>query len=987
MNDRLAPQAGEWIDRTRPIDFKFEGRSYTGFAGDVLASALWANGVRFTGRSFKYHRPRGIYSLANHDANFLVATKTRTNLRGDTLPLVDGLDVRAVNTWGGLAKDRLNVTERFAKLLPVGFYYKGFHTPRRLFPFYEKQMRQVAGLGKLDPQWISRSTPKDYAFCDLLVIGAGPAGLSAALAAADQGADVLVVDETATAGGSLNWQWTGDPRHGDTLESLVQRAELHERIRLRLSTQAAGCYTDHWVALVDHRRLTKLRARALLVASGCVEQPAVFQNNDLPGVLLGSAAQRLIHQYAIRPFGQAVVLAGNLDGYRVAMDLLQCGVDVRAIVDLSTERKGDLIVAAEELGIRVLRGYGVYEARPARDKKGLVGVVAGPLDAQGRLETSQTETIACDGLAVSVGWAPTSDLLYQAGTRFGYDHSLEQLIPTSVPAGVFVAGRVRGVFDLEDQLEDGKHAGLRASKQLGFASAGSDDAGPLVDVAGVDVAGVDVAGVDVAAEPHSHPYPIFAHRGKKNFVDFDEDLHLADFKNAHQEGYDNVELLKRYSTVGMGPSQGKLSNQNAVRILARLNEATIDQTGTTTSRPFHHPVSMEHLAGRRFHPERRTPMHRWHAEHGAQFTRVGGGWLRPEYYDHEGLNAADCILGEAKHVRSAVGLMDLGTLGKIHVSGPDSVELLNRVYTGSFTKQVTGTLRYGLACDESGVVIEDGIVARWADDRFYLSATSSGSAAFFRELQRWALLWQLDVTLINLTGQYTAMNVAGPKSRQVMASVCDADLSSEACPFSSARQAIIAGHRAMIMRVGFVGEVSYEIHLPASQGMSVWSRLMEAGKSSGIRPFGVECQRLLRLEKGHLIVGQDTDALTTPLHLGMDRLPRGKKKFFVGKRSLQITQHQTLDRLLVGICFDPNDQGPLPDECCLVIHHDEIAGRVTSIARRTTLGHAIGLAFVAPELAQPGTRLSIRTSSGAMASCQVAETPFYDPDNERQGSG
>ena len=965
MTERLAPQPGEWIDRGNPIRFRFEGQSFTGFAGDVLASALWANGVRMTGRSFKYHRPRGIYSLANHDANFLVESATRTNIRGDSCPLTEDLDVQVVNTWGNLERDWLNIIEKFARFLPVGFYYKAFHTPRRLFPLHENQMRKAAGLGRVDLRWTSRHTPKDYAFCDLLVVGAGPAGLSAALAAADQGADVMVVDEMVRHGGSLNWQWAGDPSGREQLESLVQRTSHHQNIRMRMGTQAAGCYADRWIALVDPLRLTKLRTKALLFASGCIEQPAVFQNNDLPGVILGSAAQRLIHQYAVRPFRQAVVLAANLDGYRLAVDLHESGVDVRAVVDLTAERTGDEVAAVHKRRIRVLSNCGICEALAARRKHGVAGAKVAPLNKIGELDVSNSELIRCDGIAVSVGWAPTSDLLYQAGARFTYDKHLEQLVPEHLPNGIFVAGRVRGVYTLDDQIADGAHAGERASAHLGYAAGDAPQPSP-------------------SGKPYSHPYPIFAHKGKKNFVDMDEDLHLADFINAHQEGYNNVELLKRYSTVGMGPSQGKLSNQNAIRILARLNGATVNETGTTTARPFHQPVSIEHLAGRRFHPERRTPLHNWHKNHRALFTRVGGGWLRPEYYESD-LNSREAsIVAEARHVRSAVGIIDLGTLGKIHVAGPDAAELLQRVYTGSFKRQRVGTLGYGLACDESGFVIEDGVVARRGEDSFYLSATTSGSAHFFRELQRWALVWKLDVILVDLTGQYTAMNLAGPAAREVLAAVCGADLSTEAFPFCAVREADVAGQRALIMRVGFVGELGYEIHLPASRGETVWNALVEAGRQAGVQPFGVEAQRLLRLEKGFHIIGQDTDALTTPFHLGMEKVTHKKKKFFVGRRSLQAIEKQPLDRLLVGIQFDPNYSGPFPQECCLVIEDSEIVGRVTSIAPHTTLDRAIGLAFVSPQWSTPGTGLKIRTEGGAIGSCRVAETPFYDPDNLRQ---
>ena len=434
----------------------------------------------------------------------------------------------------------------------------------------------------------------------------------------------------------------------------------------------------------------------------------------------------------------------------------------------------------------------------------------------------------------------------------------------------------------------------------------------------------------------------------------------------------------------MGPSQGKLSNMNAVRILAKLNEASIENTGTTTSRPFHQPVPLELLAGRRFHPERRTPMHDWHLTHNARLVHVAGGWLRPEFY-HDGTRSREqCILNEAFAVRNSVGLIDLGTLAKIHIGGTDAVDFLNRTYIGSFTKQKTGTLRYGVACDETGVIIDDGIVARLSDRRFYLTATTSGGDKFFREMQRWALLWRSQVDLINLTGQYTAMNIAGPQCREVLAAVTNIDLSNEAFPFSGIRHAQIAEVPALLLRVGFIGELGYEIHVPASQGRHVWDALMTAGQSASIRPFGVEAQRLLRLEKGHIIVGQDTDALTTPREANLQPLIYRKKPFFLGKRSLEISTNKTLTRQLVGFQFPTNYRGPLPNECHLVIDRSEIAGRVTSITHQSTLGVPLGLAFVPPHLTTPGTPLHIRTDNGSMATCHVTELPFYDPQGKRQ---
>jgi sarcosine oxidase subunit alpha len=966
MNRRLPPQPGEWIDRSRPLEYRFEGQSYIGYQGDVLTSALWANDVRMTGRSFKYHRPRGPYSLAGCDVNVMVENSKRTNIRGDSLPLVAGLDLHAVNTFGGLASDRLRITQRFSQFMPVGFYYKAFHTPRRLFPFYENQMRKVAGLGRINPTNVAEPTPKDYAFCDLCVIGAGPAGLSAAITAAEQGLQVLVVEELSRPGGSLAWQWTNDQVARAHLDRLLAQANALPNLEIRCSTQAAGCYADHWIALVDERRLTKLRAKTLLTASGCYEQPAVFGNNDLPGVMLGSATQRLLHLYAVKPFDRCTVLVANSDGYRVAINLHEAGVEVVAIVDLRPSGESShWRQRVEREKIAIISNHAIYEAIPDKTGARVRGALIAPLDDRGQIQPDRSRKVECDGIVMSVGWTPTADLLYQAGGRFRYDDRLEQFVPSVLPPTVFAAGRVNGVFDLEDQLADGRRAGLAAASHLGRYS------GALPDTP-----------IHSGPAP-SHAYPIFEHAKKKNFVELDEDLHLADFVNAHQEGYDNIELMKRYTTVGMGPSQGKLANMNAVRILARLNGRSIDETGTTTSRPFHHPVSFGHLAGRRFHPTRRTPIHDWHAKAGAKFVHVGA-WLRPEYYVDGDKSREACILDQAQHVRKQVGLIDLGTLGKFQICGPDAAQFLERIYAGTFANQKIGKLRYAVACDESGVLYDEGVVPRLSEDCFYVTATTSGSAVFYRELQRWAVLWRMNVTLINLTGQFAAVNIAGPRSRDVLATLTDLKLTNDAFPFLAAREGMVAGVQAVLMRVGFVGELGYEIHTPAGYGLHVWSALMESGSAHGVRPFGTETQRLLRLEKGHLIVSQDTDALTTPYEADLGWAVSEDKPFFVGQRSLAICRKQPLTRKLVGIRFAKDHHGPLPEECHLIFEQDEIVGRVTSIAHRSTLGYALGMAFLRPDLAEPGRTVHIKLDNGKLVSAEVAALPFYDPDNRRQ---
>ena len=960
MKNRLPPQPGEWIDRQRVLPFHFEDQQYEGLAGDVITSALLAEGVHLLGRSFKYHRARGSYSLAGHDANVILADTTNTNLHSDTTLLTSGLKLSAVNTTGGVRSDRLKFISRLSKFLPVGFYYKTFHRPAKLFPFHERQIRKISGLGVINPSSSTPHSPKDHAWCDVLVVGGGPAGLEAALAAGKSGAQVLIAEESAQLGGSLLWQ------HGqaELVAQLSQDLITLDNVDIRCATQVGGHYADNWIALFDTARLTKLRAKAVVYATGVMEQPAVFGYNDLPGIMLCSAIQRLISRYAVKPFERVVILGANSEAYTAALAMNAAGIQVAGLADLRPDgESATLTQQVASLGIPIHRGFCIYEAQPTSDKTGLSGALLASLDSDGRANTRQTLYVECDGIAVSVGWMPNAALPSQAGVRFTYDENLEQLTPNTRPEGVFLAGRVRGVFKLDHQRRDGASAGISAAAHAGLDVERSTPP-PIESV------------------PHSHPYPIFPHPNCKNFVDFDEDLHLSDFVNAHQEGYDSVELIKRYSTVGMGPSQGKISNMNAVRIVARLNGASIDETGSTTARPFYQPVPIGHLAGRRFHPMRRTPIHQWHADHGAHFYHAGD-WYRPEFYANGDLERTQCIAQEAHQVRSSLGLIDVSTLGKFQVNGPGAAELLERLYTGRFKKLAVGRYRYGVALDESGVIVEDGVLARLASDQFYVTATSSGASAFYREMQRWALIWNLDVTLNNTTGHLAALNLAGPNARNALQPLTNVDLSPEDFPYQGVRRGQVAGVESLLIRVGFVGELGYEIHLEASKAEHVWKALFETGARWNIQPFGVEAQRLLRLEKGHLIVTHDTDALTYPHEVGLNWTLGKNKHFYVGQHSLKIQRQRSLTRQLVGLRW-PENQTALPEECNLIIRDGRITGRITSIVPQSTLGYPIGMAFVDPELSSPGTPIEIRLDDGVISTAQVVEMPFYDPDDQRQ---
>ncbi len=960
MMSRLDAAPREWIDRSAVLRFVFEGREYQGYSGDTISSALAAAGVRFIARSFKYHRPRGILSFANHDCNVLFQVDGVPNVRGDVTLLREGMKVSAVNTFGGLRRDKAAILDYFGSLLPVGFYYKAFHSKRH-FPRWERMFRRLTGLGEATLTAPRTTTPKRYAFCDVLIIGAGPSGICAAQAAAQAGANVVLVDEGLRVGGSIT-ATSGDEYRA--LMNLLAALSRSAGVTVLPATEASGYYADHWVALCDTRRLTKMRARSVVFATGVIEQPAVFRNNDLPGVMLASAARRLVARYRVSPGHRIAMVAANAEAYETCLELHTHGVRVDVIVDLRQDLDDKYAVqACSAIGVRIIRGHIPYAA--LRSSEGAVRALdIAPIRHDATPERRTMQRLECDAVLMSVGWAAASQLLTQAGGTTRFLPELQQFVPLDLPPGVFAAGRLNGVYDFDARCEDGRRAGSQAAAHAGFGTP-------------------SLVQVPRASRCPSHPFPIIDHPAAKNFIDFDEDLQVKDLQHAVQEGFDSSELLKRFTTVGMGPSQGKHSNMNALRVLARERDLSIEQLGLTTARPPYHPVPMKMLAGRSFNVERRTPVDACHAAQGAVWMPAGI-WRRPEYYAVQGETRAQSIAAEVQAVRNRVGLIDVGTLGKIEVYGPQAGEFLDRVYTGRFSSMRIGMSRYALMLDESGVVVDDGVVARLSDTAYYFTTTTGGSAAVFRELLRLHALWGLDCVLVNVTGHRAAFNLAGPASREVLQGLSDADLSEQAFPYLAVRAGRIAGFETRLLRVGFVGELGFEIHVAAGAAEQVWRALFSAGLPAGLRSFGVEAQRLLRLEKGHFIVGQDTDGLTDPFEANAGWAVSMQKPFFVGQRSLRILRLRGPRQVLVGLEFANPER--LPKECHLVIEQGDIAGRVTSVARSATLNKGIGLAMVAPERAIAGAELQIRIDGGEMVLARIVATPFYDPKNLRQGA-
>lgn len=964
MSLRLPLKSGEWINREKPVSFTFEGETFTAFEGDTISSALWAANQKVLGRSFKYHRPRGILSLANHDVNILMTDGTDTNIRADVVEVKDGMKLYAVNTKGGVKKDKNKIIDAISPLLPVGFYYKAFHKPRWLFPFWENVIRKAAGLGVVNFNYPRITKHKLHAHFDVIIIGAGASGLSAACVAAQAGLQVVLVDENKHAGGSLTYDFGGSHTSSEHLQHVLQKLNGLTNLKLMTQSYAAGYYPDHLIPIVSSAGITKVRAKTVIVATGSFEQPPVFRNNDLPGVMLGSAAQRLIYRYGVKPCNTGIVFTANDDGYRVALDMLAAGTNVCAIVDLRSGHQGGTHAAEiAKRDIKVYAGYCVYEAIESSDKSQVQAAIICPYDEKQHIALIENSvTVECDGIAMCAGYAPSAALLYQAGTGMQYDESTHQFVPKRLPIGVFAAGKVNGNFDLTQRIKDGERAANEVLNYLGKPS--------------------EKVMVEKNAGPSpSYPYPMVPHPKGKNFIDFDEDIQIKDFEHAAIEGFDNIELMKRFTTVGMGPSQGKHSNMNAIRILANIRDLPVEKIGTTTSRPFFHPTPMGHLAGRGFHPHRLTSLHAWHEANGAVFTDIGA-WKRAAYYLQSGQTKQDAIEAEVYAVRNAAGLIDGSSLGKIEIHGPDAAEFLERFFTGKYVNQKFGTWRYTLMLDEAGVVVDDGVACRLAQDLFYLSIGTSNAAMVYREMQRWQQMWQLNIALVNVTGAFGAINLAGPDAQKTLAALTDCDLSLSAFPLGHVRESLVAHIPSKIIRASFVSDLAYELHCPMNQLPELWAVLLKTGKQYGIRPFGSDTQRLLRLEMGHAMPGVDTDGLTNPFEMGADWAVKMDKPYFVGQRSLAIINKRPMNKHLVAFTLDTDFSGEMPLECNLVIDGDSINGRVTSIGFSKTLDRAIGFAYVKPYQKTFGSVFKIRTDNGSLVSATVVETPFINSKKE-----
>ncbi len=966
-SQRLPQRAHHVTSPRRRIAFTLDGKRIEGVEGDTLASALYAAGVRIFTRSFKYHRPRGLLCVSGSCPNCLMNVDGVPNVRTCTEPLREGMAVRHQNAWPSLRHDLLSVLDRLDRFLPVGFYYKTFIRPRFLWRVVSPWMRRVAGLGRIDPDGLPAHHHYEHVHrhAEVAVIGGGPAGLSAAAEAGRAGLRVTLVDEQPSLGGHLRAESHAyehlpegqlQGRSGyEIAAELAGALEGLPNVEVLSGASAFGLYEGNLLGIAQGQRLIKLRADSIIVATGAKQVPYVFRNNDLPGIMLGAGVQRLVNLYGVSPGRRAVVVTSDEAGYDLAQEMLDAGVPVAALVDCRSSREAGFPGPKElqSQGVAVYPAHHVVRAHGSRHVRALTLV-----DQM----TSKKGRLACDLVCMAGTYQPESALLQQSGCRMTYDADIDETVPTHLPTGVYAAGDVTGVHDLWSTILQGRIAGQEAAGRI---------AGQLPRMRGELARTTEHYRLRVIDAGVRRQMPsIDTKSRKKSFACFCEDVTAKDVSDAVTEGYDDIELLKRYTTFAMGPCQGRMCQANVRALCSRVTGQPMEEVFPTTSRPPARPVALGALAGPEQMPVRLTPMHYVHLQLGAEMGDVGQ-WRRPHHYS--------TVEEECRAVRERVGMIDVSTLGKLDVQGRDAGKLLDRVYTNTHSNLAVGRTRYGVVCSDSGVIMDDGTVSRIGQDRFYIT-TGTGNTDLMEEWFKW---WSAGsegcVHVSNVTSAYAAVNVAGPRARDLLKKLTDTDLAAESFTYMTHREAVVAGVPVRMIRVGFVGETGWELHCPSEYGEHLWSTIMEAGLEFGIAPFGVEAQRVLRLEKKHIIPAQDTDAVSNPLEADMAWVARLQKDDFIGKQGLRAVQERGIRHSLVGFVMDDSI---LPRDGDPVVAEGQPVGRVTSSRYSPALGRAIGMAWVPISMAEENTELGVLVE-GRRTTGRVVTQPFYDPDGSR----
>jgi len=994
MSMRL-PEGGLLIDRSLPVTFSFNGKDVQGYKGDTLASALMAANRRMVGRSFKYHRPRGIVASGGEEPNALMnlgeGARFEPNQRATTTEIFDGLKARSQNHWPSLEFDIGAINNRLSRFFPAGFYYKTFMRPQWAWKHvFEPIIRRSAGLGQVPTERDGDRYEYFYAYTDILIIGAGIAGLEAALEAGRSGAKVLVLEQSAHIGGRVMVDDVAIDGHNGPayIDQLLAGIEALPNVILRTRTQGAGVF-DHGYALGyervnDHapsntprHRLWRIRAKRIITATGALERTLNFAGNDIPGVMLASAVRDYVTLYGATPGNRTVVVTNNDDAYQTALTLHAAGMDVPLIVDARVQGGGEWAAKASAAGIRVETGHAVARVN---GKKHVTSVEICLQSGTG----GAVETVDCDCVAMSGGFSPVVHLWSHCGGKLNWDeeNAMFSPDPTRPPTNqngegfVIAAGSAFGALKTGACIASAQAAARQAAEEVGRSLA--------EEAAAREVKTPDESPMAaIWSMPANAPYKARA----KTWLDFQNDVKVSDIQLAAREGYESVEHTKRYTTLGMATDQGKLSNINGLAVLAGSLGAEIPDVGTTTFRPPYTPISLGAIAGEAsgkfFKPTRKTAIDGWHAAHGAIFEPVAD-WRRAYAFLAKGESVQEAITREIIATRKSVGLFDASTLGKIVVKGPDAGKFLDLLYTNMMSTLKPGKCRYGLMCNENGFLMDDGVVARLDEDTFLCHTTTGGSDRIHAHMEEWLQTewWDLKVFTANLTEQFTQIAVVGPKARHVLEALGGLDVSREALPFMGFVEGELAGIKARVFRISFSGELSYEVAVPQSQGLLLWNLLLQAGAVHDITPYGTEALHVMRAEKGFVVVGDESDGTVTPLDLNLGWAVSKKKVDFIGKRGLQRSFLTAENRKqLVGL-RTLDDKVKLP-EAAHAVENGKAIGHVTSTYFSPTLGHPIAMALINGGLGRMGEVLDFPVA-GTVHKAEVVDPVFYDKTGARQ---
>ena len=998
MSDNLRTSTSKFIDQTTRVSFKFDGKTYFGFKGDTLASALLANNVHLVGRSFKYHRPRGIMTSGSEEPNAIVqinknSSVTEPNVRATEVEIYDGLEASSQNCWPSVNFDIGGINNFLSPLLPAGFYYKTFMWPASFWEKYEYFIRKSAGLGQSPTEPDPDIYDHNYVHCDVLVIGGGISGIMAAKISAENNFKTLLLEERPNLGGTTIYQKNdyfkiNDQYSSDWLEKEIEQIKNLKNLEIKTRTSVAAYHGYNYLLarenLTDHlplekkqntirQRLLKIRAKKVITATGSIERPLIFDNNDRPGIMLSSAIKKYADFYGVACGKENVLFTNNDTAYETAISLNNKGIKINAIIDIREQNKSDLTNEINKAGIKIYNSYTVINTK---GYKKINKITIMKLSKDGKTVTDSKIDINCDCLGVSGGWTPAVHLFTQSGGKLKFDDNDNIFIPSKYPSDQLSIGSCNGNLELDDIISN-----INVSLKN------------FLKIDKTNFENLKINSSKSISKRNIWLLPSNKTVSKtKAFVDFQNDATAKDIKLALREGFRSIEHVKRYTTTGMGTDQGKLGNMNALGIISDTSNVKMSDLGTTTFRPPYTPLTFGTIVGRNvgefFDAFRKTPMHDWHVQHKAKFENVGQ-WKRAWYYPKGNENMHDAVQRESKAAREGAGILDASTLGKIDIQGSDASEFLNRVYTNAWSKLAVGKCRYGLMLNEDGMVYDDGVTTRLSENHYIMTTTTGGAANVLGKLEDYLQTeWpELDVYLTSVTDHYATASVCGPNSKKIISKIIpNLDLSDENFPHMSFKNAKIGNIKCRVMRISFTGEQSYEINIQANYGKSLWEKCMDAGNEFNITPYGTETMHLLRAEKGFIIVGQDTDATLTPIDLQMDWIVSKKKYDFIGKRSLYRSDTIRDDRKqLVGILTD--DPNEVLEEGAQIVADTskkpvEMLGHITSSYFSPNLNKSIALGVVKGGKNMMGQKLFIPMKD-KIINVKIADPVFLDKENKR----